>query len=65
MKLIVDYRWNPGPTENVLQNKRSIHISSPQMKKIASILEILKILSEVIVASKCDLLARIRKQAMS
>ena len=45
--------------------KRSIHISGPQLIIIASILELLKIFSEVIVASKCGPLARIEKQAMS
>ena len=40
-------------------------ISGPQLNIIASILEFLKILSEVIVASKSDPLARIEKQAMS
>ena len=62
---MLDYRRNPGPTEKVLQNKRSIHITAPKLNIIASILEILKIFSEVIVASKCGPLARIEKQAMS
>ena len=34
-------------------------------KRIASILELLKIFSEVIVAPKCGILDRIEKQAMS
>ena len=37
----------------------------PQLNIIASILALLKIFSEVIVASKCVSLARIEKQAMS
>ena len=40
-------------------------ISGPQLNIIASILELLKIFSELIVASKCGPLARIEKQAMS
>ena len=40
-------------------------MSGPQLNIIASILELLKIFTEVIVASKCDPLARIEKQAMS
>ena len=40
-------------------------ISGPQLNIIASILELLKILSEVIVESKCGPLARIEKYAMS
>ena len=39
-------------------------ISGPQLNIIASILELLKIFSEVIVASKCGPLARIERQAM-
>ena len=39
-------------------------INGPQLNIIASIVELLKILSEVI-ASKCGSLARIEKQAMS
>ena len=45
--------------------KRIIHISGSQLNIIASTLELLKIFSEVIVASKCVLLAKIEKQAMS
>ena len=59
------YRRNPGPTKKVLQNKTSTYISGPLLNIIASILELLKTLSEVIVASKCDLLSRFEKQAMS
>ena len=40
-------------------------ISGPQLNMTTSILELLKIFSEVIVASKCGPLARIEKQAMS
>ena len=39
-------------------------ISGPQLNIIASILEFLKVFSEVIVASKCGPLARIEKQAV-
>ena len=42
-----------------------MHVSGPQLNIIAAILEPLKIFSEVIVASKCDPLGRIEKQAMS
>ena len=42
-----------------------MHISSPQLNIIASIRELLKIFSEVILASKCGPLAKIEKQAMS
>ena len=40
-------------------------ISGPQLNIITPILELLKIFSEVIVASKCGLLGRIEKQAVS
>ena len=40
-------------------------ISGPQLNLIASALDLLKIFSEVIVASKCCPLARIEKQAIS
>ena len=40
-------------------------ITGPQLNIAASILELLKISSEVIVASKCSPLTRIEKQAMS
>ena len=43
------------------KNKRSIHISGPQLNITASIMDLLKIFSEVIAASKCGLLARIEK----
>ena len=39
-------------------------ISGPHLNIIGSMLETLKIFSEVIVASKCDLLAKIEKEAM-
>ena len=55
----LDYGRNPGPNE---KNKRSIHITGPQYIKA---LILFKIFSEEIVASKCGLLARIEKQAMS
>ena len=56
---------NPGPIEKVLQNKRSIHKSGPQLNIIASIWDLLEIFSGVKGASKCGPLARIEKQAMS
>ena len=62
---MLDYRQNPGHNEKVLQSKRSIHISGPQSIIITSILELLQIFSKVIVASKCGLLARTEKQAIS
>ena len=62
---MLDSRRNPGPTEKDFQNKRSIYISGPQLNIIASILKLLKIFTEVIVASKCGALARIEKEAMS
>ena len=40
-------------------------ISGPQLNIIASILELLEIFSEVIVASKCGPPAKIEKQTMS
>ena len=40
-------------------------ISDPQLNIIAPILDLLKIFSEVRVASKCGPLARMEKQAMS
>ena len=40
-------------------------ISDPQLNTIAPIPELLKIFSEVIVASKCGPLARMEKQVMS
>ena len=41
------------------------HISGPQLNIIASILDLLKIFSEVIVASKCGPLASFQKHSMS
>ena len=61
----LDYRRKSGPTEKILYNKRKIHISDPQSNITASILDLLKIFSEVIVASKCDPLAGIEKLAIS
>ena len=61
---MIDYMWNPGPTDKVLQNKRSIHISGPQSNIIASVLDLLKIFSEVVVGSKCGPLVKIEKQAL-
>ena len=47
-------------------NKRVFFgLSGPQLNIIASILELLKILSEVIAVSKYGPLARIEKQAIS
>ena len=47
-------------------NKRSIYITGPQFNITGSLLELLKIFSEVIVVSKRgSLVARIKKQAMS
>ena len=61
---MLDYIWNTGPTEKVLQNKRSIHMNGPQLNITASILDRFKIFSEVVEASKYGPLARIEKQAM-
>ena len=58
---MLDYRQNPRHNEKGLQSKRSIHIRGPQ----SIIIELLKKFSEVIVASKCGLLARTEKQAIS
>ena len=41
------------------------HLSGPQLNIIASIFDLLKTFSEIIVASKCGPLARIKKQAVS
>ena len=61
-----DYRRNPGRTGKVLTREASYEASSgPQLNIIASILGLLKTFSEIIVASKCDPLARIGKQAVS
>ena len=35
---MLEYRPNPGPNEKVLQNKRIIDISGPQLNLIVSIL---------------------------
>ena len=51
--------WNSGPTNKVLQNKRSIQKSGPQLNMIASMLDLLKIFSEVVVGSKCGSLAKV------
>ena len=51
--------------KNSSKTKEGSIISGPQLNIIASIVELLKIFSEVIVASKCGPLARIEKQAMS
>ena len=40
-------------------------MNGPQLNIIASIMELLKILSEVIAAPKCSSLGRIEKRAMS
>ena len=47
------------------KTKEASIMSVPQLNIITSILELLKIFSEVIVASKCAPLATIEKQAMS
>ena len=39
-KFKLNYRKNPGPTEKVIQNKRSIHISDSQLNIEASIMEL-------------------------
>ena len=31
---MLDNKWNPGPFENVVKNKRSIHICGPQLNII-------------------------------
>ena len=59
------YRRNPGPTEKVLQDKKRMHISGPQLYILASILKFLKIFSEAIVASTRGLLTWIEKQSLS
>ena len=50
--------------KNSCKTRETSIISGPQLNIIASILELLKIFSEVIVASKCNPLGRIEKQAM-
>ena len=59
------FRRNPGSTEKVLYNKKIIYISGLQVNIKASILELLKIFSEVIVGSKCGPPAKIEKQTFS
>ena len=63
-KILYDYMWNSGPIDKVLSNKRSVHVSGPQLNIIVSILKILKIFFKVVVGSKCGPLAKIEKQAM-
>ena len=63
--LNTEYRQNPGPTEKVLQNKRSANPyrwSTIEYNTINTGTS--EIFSEAIVASKCGPLARIQKQAM-
>ena len=63
--LNAEYRQNPGPTEKVLQNKRSgnpCRWSTIEYNTINTGTS--EILFEAIVASKCGPLARIEKQAM-
>ena len=63
--LNAEYRQNPGPTEKVLQNKRSgnpYRLSTIKYNTINTGTS--EIFSEPIVASKCGRLARIEKQAM-
>ena len=64
-KILYDYMWNSEPIDKVLSNKRSVHVSGPQLNIIVSILKILKIFFKVVVGSKCGPLAKIEKQAMS
>ena len=49
---MIDYMWNPGPTDKVILNKTSIHISGSQLNIIASILDLFKIFFEVVVGAK-------------
>ena len=51
--------------EKSSQTRGASIISGPQFNIIASILELLEIFFEVIVAATCGPLARIEKQAMS
>ena len=63
--LNAEYRQNPGPTEKVLQNKRSgnpYRLSTIKYNTINTGTS--EISSEPIVVSKCGPLARIEKQAM-
>ena len=54
-----------NPPKKCPKTREASSISSPQLNIIASILKLLKIFSEVIVASKCGPLAKIEKQVMS
>ena len=54
-----------GLPERSSKTREASIISDPQLNVIVSILELQKMLSEVIVASKCGPLAWIEKQAMS
>ena len=60
-----DYSRNPGPTKKFSKTREASIISRPQLNIIASILELLKILSEVILAFKCGPPTRIEKQVKS
>ena len=51
-------------TKDSSETRETSTISGPQLSIIASILELLKIFSEVIVASKCGPIARIEKQTV-
>ena len=51
--------------KNFSKTRETSIISGPELNVIASILELVKIFCEVIVASKCGPLARIEKQAIS
>ena len=54
-----------GLPKKSFKTREAFIISGPQLNIIVSILDLQKILSEVIVASKCGPLAWIEKQAMS
>ena len=54
-----------GGILDLLEKSSKIREASYKWSKTLSILDLLKILSEVIGASKCGPLARIEKQAMS
>ena len=58
---VINYREN-GQNSRKPRKFLLAKVSAP---KVASILELLKILPEVIVASTCGLLARTEKQAVS
>ena len=55
----------PNLPEKCSKSREAFIISGPQLNIIASILELLEKLSEVIVTSKFGSLARIEKQTMS